>query len=333
MDFSFSLIQPAYSLPHSVAVTSSISLSSEPGPSCSLRSRRGRRCATAVGGGGRARRDLSPEGLDSSPSPEPPTPPGGRKRTRRGRGILRTSSCKGKGKGKGKRKAAKESTEIVWSTQDPKTKYPDFPHSWGPTRPLPYNAEPTQYFEQVYPHRLVEMIVQQTNLYANQRGVTDWEDTSVREIKAFLGFVMATSIQRVPRLNDIWSGDWVLGVPALAAVFTRKRFWQLWSNLHLVDNTQAPGRTDPSFDRLYKLRPMLTILADAFRAAHEPSQQVSVDEAMVRYKGRCSIKQYMPKKPIKRGFKIWCLCDANGGYLQEFQIYTGKTKRTIPTSP
>ena len=32
----------------------------------------------------------------------------------------------------------------------------------------------------------------------------------------------------------------------------------------------------------------------------------------------------MPKKPIKRGFKIWCCSDANSGYLQEFQIYTGK---------
>ena len=35
------------------------------------------------------------------------------------------------------------------------------------------------------------------------------------------------------------------------------------------------------------------------------------------------VQEYMPKKPIKRGFKIWCLCDANGGYLQQFQIYTG----------
>ena len=64
---------------------------------------------------------------------------------------------------------------------------------------------------------------------------------------------------------------------------------------------------------------MLNILADAFQAAHEPSQQLSVDEAMVR----SSMKQYMPKKPIKRGFKIFCLCDANGSYLQQFQIYTG----------
>lgn len=36
-----------------------------------------------------------------------------------------------------------------------------------------------------------------------------------------------------------------------------------------------------------------------------------------------SNKQYMPKKPIKRGFKIWCLVDKRG-YLWNFEIYTGK---------
>lgn len=33
--------------------------------------------------------------------------------------------------------------------------------------------------------------------------------------------------------------------------------------------------------------------------------------------------QYMPKKPIKRGFKVWMLCDSSG-YVHRFEIYTGK---------
>ena len=69
---------------------------------------------------------------------------------------------------------------------------------------------------------------------------------------------------------------------------------------------------------------MLDMLQQSFRNAHNPGLQISVDEAMVRFKGRSSLKQYMPKKPIKRGFKIWCCSDASSGYLQEFQIYTGK---------
>lgn len=33
--------------------------------------------------------------------------------------------------------------------------------------------------------------------------------------------------------------------------------------------------------------------------------QNAVDEAIVPFKGQFSLKQYMPKKPVKRGFKVW----------------------------
>ncbi|GFU89460.1 piggyBac transposable element-derived protein 4 [Trichonephila clavipes] len=46
---------------------------------------------------------------------------------------------------------------------------------------------------------------------------------------------------------------------------------------------------------------------------------------MIKFKGRSSLKQYMPKKPIKRGYKVWMRCDSSG-FACEFQIYTGKTE-------
>ena len=39
------------------------------------------------------------------------------------------------------------------------------------------------------------------------------------------------------------------------------------------------------------------------------------------------MKQYMPLKPIKRGFKIWCASCACCGYVKAFQMYTGKEKK------
>ena len=43
----------------------------------------------------------------------------------------------------------------------------------------------------------------------------------------------------------------------------------------------------------------------------------------LKYKGRTSLKQYMPMKPIKRGIKVWCRADSHSGYLCDFDIYTG----------
>ena len=39
----------------------------------------------------------------------------------------------------------------------------------------------------------------------------------------------------------------------------------------------------------------------------------------------------MPLKPVKRGYKVWCLADSKTGYIQKFDIYTGKTEDQIAT--
>ena len=57
-----------------------------------------------------------------------------------------------------------------------------------------------------------------------------------------------------------------------------------------------------------------------------PSRDLSVDEAMIRFDGRLAWKQYIPKKPVKWGMKLWCLCDANTGYCLEFSVYTGSSE-------
>lgn len=48
---------------------------------------------------------------------------------------------------------------------------------------------------------------------------------------------------------------------------------------------------------------------------------------MIKFKGRSSLRQYMPMKPVKRGYKIWVRADSSG-YMCEFQIYTGKLEQT-----
>lgn len=39
------------------------------------------------------------------------------------------------------------------------------------------------------------------------------------------------------------------------------------------------------------------------------------------------MKQYMPDKSVKRGYKCWTRADESG-YVCEFQIYTGKAEST-----
>ena len=43
-----------------------------------------------------------------------------------------------------------------------------------------------------------------------------------------------------------------------------------------------------------------------------------------KFKGRSSIKQYLPLKPVKHGFKVGVRADSLNGYICDFDVYTGK---------
>ena len=68
----------------------------------------------------------------------------------------------------------------------------------------------------------------------------------------------------------------------------------------------------------------MDILLERFRSLYDLHQNLSADEAMIRFSGRSTMKQYMPLKPIRRGYKVWMLADAERGYVSNLEFYTGK---------
>ena len=69
----------------------------------------------------------------------------------------------------------------------------------------------------------------------------------------------------------------------------------------------------------------MEILISSFQKNYKFGRHGLIDETMVKFKGRSSFKQYLPAKPIERGYKIWRLCDSITGYLFNCRIYVGKT--------
>lgn len=52
-------------------------------------------------------------------------------------------------------------------------------------------------------------------------------------------------------------------------------------------------------------------------------ENLSVDKNMVPYFGRHPTKQFIRGKPIRYGYKMWCVCDPLG-YLLNFEPYPVK---------
>ena len=193
----------------------------------------------------------------------------------------------------------------------------------GPKVTLEDDSQPYDYFCQIWGCDTFKFIAEQTNLYATQKGTSPWENVSEDEMKAFFGIQVSMGLVRLPSLHDYWSTNPLIGTPGIVKGMSRKRFRSILSHLHLNDNSRMPQPGSPEFDKLYKVRPLLDRIRANSQAAYQPHQQIAVDEAMVLFKGRSAMRQYMPKKPVKWGYKCWCACDATNGFMYNVDVYQG----------
>jgi hypothetical protein len=126
--------------------------------------------------------------------------------------------------------------------------------------------------------------------------------TTNQEIMTFLGINILMGIKMLPSYRDYWSSAPDLHDSYISQLMTNNRFGWLLSTIHLNDNNMIPKKGEIGYDKLYKVRPYLTILKYNFQKYYNPNKIIVVDESMIKFKGRSTLKQYMPKKPIKRGY-------------------------------
>ena len=206
--------------------------------------------------------------------------------------------------------------DLQWSETTTDINAEAFTQEVGPK--VPISARILDIFKVFFSATLIDFIVTQTNLYASQvmsaAQYAKWTDVTAEEIWAFFRFMILMGINQLPALRDYWKLDPTYRYNPIACKITRDRFLEILRYIHFVDNTTLLQRPDPAYDKLGKIRPVIDHLSEQFLSAYNPHQQVSIDEAMIAFKGRSSMKQYIPKKPIKRGFKAWVRADAVTGY-------------------
>ncbi|KAK9730392.1 Transposase IS4 [Popillia japonica] len=56
----------------------------------------------------------------------------------------------------------------------------------------------------------------------------------------------------------------------------------------------------------------------------KPGENLTIDEKLEAFRGRCKFRQYLPSKPAKCEIKIFALVDAKLFYIYNLEIYTGK---------
>lgn len=208
-----------------------------------------------------------------------------------------------------------------WKKQNVETKIPDYSETEGIVEELFDESEttPTSVFLKVL-GSTISHITFQSNLYAVQRNRN--LDLTEKELLTFIGINFFMAYHQLPNWKHYWNGSPDLGIPLVTNAMSRNRFEAILSNIHCNDNLHIPNNNT---DKLYKLRPVITKLNENFQTLYKTTRRVSVDESIILFKGRSTLKQYNPQKPIKRGYKIWCLADQRG-YISNFEVYQGKNE-------
>ena len=222
----------------------------------------------------------------------------------------------------------------AWSNDYTPIDIPEFDAISGPPLPQKNLQSPLDYFYLMIPRDYFYAVAAQTNLYARQRlakkGVPEsefhkeFEPTTASEMRAYVGLLLFMSVCQLPSVKLYWSEGLPTYNPWVASVMTKNRFQELASFFHLIDSTKAKPKGEAGYDPLYKVRPIISLTQETFSQNYHPAAAITVDEAMIKFKGRCEILQYLPIKPTKWGLKVWACCDAKSFYLLMYSIYTGK---------
>lgn len=195
------------------------------------------------------------------------------------------------------------------------------------------NENELTYYKLFVSEDIINTIVDQTNIYANQvivNGICEesigpssrlnkWTPTDKHEIYRFLGIIIWMGLDKKPKLSDYWRNSDLYWSKA-AKVMSRNRFEILLRMLHFADNELCPES-----DRLHKIQSLLDALNAQFKKFLIPEENMCIDETMVPFRGKLKFRQYIKEKRHKFGIKLFKLC-LPGGYTFHSKIYCGADK-------
>jgi hypothetical protein len=178
---------------------------------------------------------------------------------------------------------------------------------------------PLLLFQLFFSDAVFEMLAAATNAYAAFKnaggpGRRQWKDTTAAELKIWLGLIIYMGVVRQGRTDEFWyrKSDWP--EHSICRFLGYTRFEQLKRYFHISE----PFAHLPQQRFYEKLEPLASILKEAFMRVVRPATAVSVDEMIIRFKGRSRHTIMMRGKLVPVGYNVLSLCER--GYFYCFMF-------------
>ena len=155
--------------------------------------------------------------------------------------------------------------------------------------------QPVDYFKLFFPDEVFTLMKTQSNVYREQmaaRGnftrhsrLGNMKPVEDGDMEAFVALQIAMGLCNKPAISDYWSTYWLTKVK-FSDVMPRNRYENLNYALHFTDNTQRVPAGEEGYNPLFKVQKLLEIVDPLYLQAFCPSKNLSLDETMIKFKGR-----------------------------------------------
>lgn len=223
----------------------------------------------------------------------------------------------------------KDCKEWIWKDTENNSEVWQYSRISGINIPVGENITALQMVNKILTEELWKILVIESNRYANQTMLDEtrtlkkfednWRDINIDEIKTYFALCILMSQVKKSSVQSYWSKRSIIETPIFRKTMPFWRFVQLSRFLHFTNNEVVDKN-----DRMCKLRSIIDYLNEKFESIYTAEEYVSLDESLMKYKGRMSYKQYNPSKRARFGVKFYKLCESKSGYCIKFKIYTGQ---------
>jgi hypothetical protein len=106
------------------------------------------------------------------------------------------------------------------------------------------------------------------------------------------------------------------------------------SFIHSFGSNTIPHWNKPNYNKLYKLRTLLSDLKRLFKRHSVPSDLLQFMKALWLSKAEAQwSSQYLPLKTVRCGFGVFVICCLGTGYMLNFLVYEGKSTDSQEDGP
>ena len=202
----------------------------------------------------------------------------------------------------------------------------------GPKIRLGKETNEANLFKTFLGENFLERAASASNKYIH-RYQTKLPNLTSTDIAAYLGIRIIMGVDPKSCIDDYWSTDTCLSNKCVSNTMSKN----LCKDIHRVFHVDDPENASHT-SALERVNDLLLNMREKSKEMFNLNENLSIDEAMIKFHGKHSGVVGAPNKPAKRGYKIYTLADGHTGYVWDFEVYLrtskreeGLTKRVVET--